>query len=41
MRTDAGRKGIKLFAPLELAPDRTNVELEISGNSFEVGGTML
>lgn len=41
MRTDAGRKRIKLFAPLELTPDNTNVELEITGNSFEVRGQHL
>lgn len=38
MRTDAGRKRIKLLAPLDLAPDNTNVEIELTGNSFEVKG---
>jgi len=38
MRTDTGRKRIRLFAPMELVQDNASVELDITGNSFEVRG---
>lgn len=41
MRTDAGRKRIRLLAPIDLVPDGTNVELELTGDAFEVRGQHL
>ncbi|MCK4506582.1 MAG: hypothetical protein KAW14_13290 [Candidatus Aegiribacteria sp.] len=38
MRTEAKKKRIKLFAPIEMFPEDTNVEVSITGDTFSVRG---
>jgi hypothetical protein len=38
MRTEAKRKRIKLYAPIKMFPEDTNVEVSITGDTFSVRG---
>ncbi len=41
MKTEAERKKIKLYAPIEMFPDHTEVEVSITGDAFSIKGQHL